>query len=104
MDENGCAKTSNADLVDVIWRGMEELVDAGLTKSIGVSNFNSRQIERISKAARIPIANNQVEIHAFFQQWDLVKFCQDRGVTVTAYSPLGAPGASFRYKAFINIC
>lgn len=96
LDENGAALSVDADLVHVIWRGMEELVDAGLTKSIGVSNFNSKQIERINKIARIPIANNQVEIHTFFQQFDLVKFCQDRGITVTAYSPLAAPGAPFR--------
>ncbi|CAD5111988.1 DgyrCDS1242 [Dimorphilus gyrociliatus] len=96
IDENGNGKFSNADLCEVVWRGMENLVDAGLTKSIGVSNFNSKQIERINKVARIPIANNQIEIHSFFQQWDLVKFCQDNGITVTAYSPLAAPGASFR--------
>ena len=51
-----------------IWREMERLVDEGKLKSIGVSNFNSEQIERLNGAARIPIAVNQVECSPYFQQ------------------------------------
>lgn len=42
------------------WKGMEECVNQGLAKSIGVSNFNSEQIKRVLDMAKIKPANNQV--------------------------------------------
>ena len=47
---------------------MEKQVDFGLARSIGLSNFNEEQIERIVNNARIQPANLQVELHAQFQQ------------------------------------
>ncbi|KAJ8936798.1 hypothetical protein NQ318_021940 [Aromia moschata] len=75
-----------------IWKKMEEQVDAGRTKTIGLSNFNARQIERISKSARIKPACLQVELHVYLQQRDLVQYCQKNNIVVVAYSPLGSPG------------
>lgn len=46
LDDNGLYYDGGADYLDT-WRAMEDLVDAGVTKSIGVSNFNARQIDRI---------------------------------------------------------
>lgn len=71
---------------------MEAQVDAGLTKAIGISNFNKNQIEKILENARIPPCNLQVELHAYLQQKDLVEFCKKNKIVVTAYSPLGSPG------------
>ena len=73
---------------------MEAQVDAGRAKAIGVSNFNTRQIDRILKSARIPPATNQVEMHIYLQQKELLEFSKKTGVRVTAYSPFGNP--SFR--------
>jgi len=42
------------------WRGMEECVHQGLARSIGISNFNSEQIIRLLKSAKIAPVNNQV--------------------------------------------
>nr|CAI5830155.1 unnamed protein product [Callosobruchus analis] len=70
---------------------MEEQVDAGRTKAIGLSNFNQRQIERILKSARIKPACLQIEIHVAMQQKELVDFCHKHGIVVVAYSPLGSP-------------
>lgn len=70
---------------------MEAQVHAGRTKAIGVSNFNVRQIERILKSAKIPPANNQVEMHLYLQQRELREFSKKSGVTICAYSPLGSP-------------
>ncbi|VEN35379.1 unnamed protein product, partial [Callosobruchus maculatus] len=77
---------------------MEEQVDAGRTKAIGLSNFNQRQIERILKSARIKPACLQVEIHVAMQQKELVDFCHKNGIVVVAYSPLGSPG----YNTFLK--
>lgn len=68
---------------------MEKLVDSGKAKSIGVSNFSIEQVERILANARIPPATNQVELHAYLQQPELVSFLKSKNIVVTAYSPLG---------------
>ncbi|VDQ09771.1 unnamed protein product [Trichobilharzia regenti] len=64
-------------------------VDEGLVKSIGLSNFNKRQIENILKHCRIKPVNLQIEIHANFPNIKLVEYAQSIGMTVTAYAPLG---------------
>ncbi|XP_063224317.1 aldo-keto reductase family 1 member A1-like [Bacillus rossius redtenbacheri] len=80
-----------------LWKAMEAQVDAGRARSIGLSNFNARQIKRIVRAARIPPANLQVELHVYFQQRELVAFCKALDVTVCAYAPLGSPGFQERH-------
>lgn len=75
-----------------VWKKMEHLVDIGLAKSIGVSNFATGQIERILKNCRIKPANLQVECHAYFQQKQMLEFCQKHDITLCAYSPIGSPG------------
>jgi len=74
------------------WKEMEKLVDDGLAKAIGLSNSNSEQLERVSKNARIPVAVNQVECHAYFQQKKLWQSMNKLGIRLMAYSPLGSPG------------
>ncbi|KAF7255794.1 hypothetical protein EG68_07328 [Paragonimus skrjabini miyazakii] len=76
---------------------MEELVDEGLVKSIGLSNFNQRQIAHVLAHCRIRPVNLQIEIHANFPNTSLVDYAQSIGLTVTAYAPLGSPGG-FRGK------
>lgn len=71
---------------------MEAQVDAGRARSIGLSNFNSSQIARIVKAARIKPANLQIELNVYFQQRELVAFCRALDITVCAYAPIGSPG------------
>ncbi|XP_053681219.1 1,5-anhydro-D-fructose reductase [Anopheles nili] len=75
-----------------LWKSMEEIADAGLARSIGLSNFNQRQIQRVLDNCRIKPANLQIENHIYLQQNGLVKFCKANGITVTAYSPLGSKG------------
>ncbi|CAH1269911.1 AKR1B10 [Branchiostoma lanceolatum] len=86
------------DYVDT-WKGMEPLVDEGLAKSIGVSNFNKQQLERLVQNCRIKPAVNQVELHPYLAQQDLVDFCKRNNVLLTAYSALGAPA---RPKVFAS--
>ncbi|CAG9832908.1 unnamed protein product [Diabrotica balteata] len=85
------------DIISV-WKKLEEQVTAGKTKTIGLSNFNISQIQRIQKIAKIQPANLQVELHPYFQQKELREFAKTNNITVTAYSPLGAPGLNKYFK------
>ena len=78
-------------------KAMEDQVDAGLTRSIGISNFNEDQIDRIVQGCRIKPANLQVELHAEFQQKPLRDYCEKNGITICAYAPLGSPGRTEKF-------
>lgn len=86
-DENGKMVFSDVDIC-VTWKAMEQLVHKGLVKSIGVANFNGRQLVRILSNATIRPSVNQIEIHPFVKQKKLVDFCRDNDIVVTASSPL----------------
>ncbi|XP_061100644.1 aldo-keto reductase family 1 member B1 isoform X2 [Conger conger] len=88
--KDGQLLTTDIDYVDV-WKKMEALKASGQVKSIGVSNFNITQLERLLSVAKVPPAVNQVELHPYLVQSDLIRFCQDRNIALTAYSPFGSP-------------
>jgi len=72
------------------WRALESLVDRGLAKSIGLSNFNKRQVEEVVKIARIPVSILQNECHPYLQQKDLIDLCRFHNIVFQAFSPLGS--------------
>ncbi|CAJ0585509.1 unnamed protein product, partial [Mesorhabditis spiculigera] len=86
---------SKEDYLDT-WKALEEAVKEGKIKSIGLSNFNHKQIERIVANSHIKPAVLQVELHPYFQQKKLRDFCKQHNIVVTAYSPLGNPTNPFR--------
>lgn len=86
--ENDKVQFSDVDFVDT-WRAMEETVDAGYAKSIGLSNFNSAQVKRILDEARIKPVINQIECHPYLNQRKLSDYLKTVDIVVTAYSPLG---------------
>ncbi|CAG2122338.1 unnamed protein product, partial [Medioppia subpectinata] len=85
--DDGSLIPSNNDIVDT-WRGMEDLYRQGLAKSIGVSNFNIKQLNTILKQGSIKPSVNQFERHPFLIQQDLVNYCRNHSIAVIAYSPL----------------
>ncbi|KAM3719149.1 Aldo-keto reductase family 1 member [Dirofilaria immitis] len=88
-------KYSNIDYLDT-WRAMEEYVRLGKIRSIGLSNFNHKQILRVINNCTIKPDVLQVELHPYFQQRKLHNFCQEHGIVMTAYSPLANPAMPFR--------
>lgn len=73
------------------WGAMEKMVQKGLCRSIGVCNFNLQRLQKLSELARIPPAVNQIELHPYLQQHEMIEFCRKSNILVTAYSPLGSP-------------
>ncbi|DAA77774.1 TPA_exp: Uncharacterized protein A8136_6320 [Trichophyton benhamiae CBS 112371] len=72
------------------WRAMEELYESGKAKSIGLSNFTIPGIKQILSFAKIPPHVNQIEIHPFLPNTELVDFCFSKNIMPQAYSPLGS--------------
>lgn len=72
------------------WEAMEEAVGKGLVRHIGVSNFGRRNLGRLISNATIRPEVNQVECHPFLQQGELLHYCVQNQVHVTAYAPLGS--------------
>lgn len=72
------------------WRAMEELVDSGKARAIGVSNWTIPGLKQLLSFARIKPTLNQIEIHPFLPNAELVQFCFDHQILPAAYSPLGS--------------
>lgn len=89
-DDSGKIIFSDVDYVDT-WKAMEPLVGEGLVKSLGISNFNSKQVKRLLEHVTVKPVVNQVECHPYLSQVRLQEFCESRGILLTAYSPLGSP-------------
>ena len=70
------------------WENMIELKDEGLCKNIGVSNCNIHHIETLLDETNVLPSINQVEVHPLFTQKPLLKYCNDKGILIEAYTPL----------------
>lgn len=90
VDENGQRLAADVDYIDT-WKAMEDLVKTGKVRSLGVSNFNSEQLDRIISIAKIKPVVNQVECHPNLNQRKLIEFAKARNVSIIGYSPLGRP-------------
>nr|AEW46859.1 seminal fluid protein CSSFP010 [Chilo suppressalis] len=71
------------------WRGCESVLEKGLVKAIGVSNFNIEQMKRLVTNCKVVPASLQIELNLNLGQNELVEFCHANGIIVVAYSPFG---------------
>jgi alcohol dehydrogenase (NADP+) len=85
------------------WAGMEECVENGRAKHIGVSNFNIKKIEELS-SAKIRPEVNQIELHPYLQQEEMLNYCKKSNIYLTAYSPLGSGDRPEAMKAANEPC
>jgi alcohol dehydrogenase (NADP+) len=73
------------------WEAMQDQNKNGLAKHIGVSNFNQAKLKELFALPGQRPEMNQVELHPYLPQNQLVAFCKENELLVTAYSPLGSP-------------
>ncbi|XP_033125975.1 aldo-keto reductase family 1 member A1-like [Anneissia japonica] len=85
------------------WTAMETLVDEGLVKAIGVSNFNSKQIDDVCSSCRIKPAVLQVESHPYLPENELVAFCGERDIVFEAYSPLCCGDRAWKFASDLDL-
>merc|ERR1712166_799630 len=74
------------------WKVLEEYVQKGKLKAIGVSNFKSEDLDRVLAKATIVPAVNQISHSVLEHDDELVQYCAQKNITIEAYSPLGSPG------------
>ncbi|XP_061629540.1 aldo-keto reductase family 1 member D1-like isoform X2 [Phyllopteryx taeniolatus] len=99
-DLNGKYIYHHTDLC-ATWEALEACVDAGLVKSLGVSNFNRRQLEQLLNKPGLkhkPVSN-QVECHPYFTQPKLLDYCRQHDIVIVGYCPLG----SSRDASWVNV-
>lgn len=80
------------------WQAMEACVKDKLIKHIGISNFSIKKIRELLDICRIRPEVNQIELHPFHQQPEMLEFCSKEKIILTAYSPLGSPDRLAEFK------
>eukprot|EP00661_Eupelagonemidae_sp_cell13_P000216 gene216-4045_t len=88
VTEATCAAEMDSVPLADTWRAMEALVDAGLVRNIGVSNFEIEHLKEVQTVAKKPIAVNQFETQPYYQRRELVDYCARHGIVVTAHTSL----------------
>jgi len=88
-DQNGkVIYDEGINLMDT-WKAMENLVDRGKCKAIGLSDVSLDQLQEIFKSARIKPAVVQVESHPYLPEIELLEFCNSYGIVMLVFAPLG---------------
>ncbi|CAI5665390.1 3-oxo-5-beta-steroid 4-dehydrogenase isoform X1 [Oreochromis niloticus] len=99
-DQDGNYIYHHTDLC-ATWEALEACKDAGLVKSLGVSNFNRRQLELLLNKPGLkhkPVSN-QVECHPYFTQPKLLEYCRQHDIVIVGYCPIG----SSRDASWVNL-
>lgn len=84
------------------YRNMEKLLKTGKVKAIGVANYSVKYLEELLPHVEVVPAVNQVENHPYLPQQEIVDFCHEKGIHVTAYSPFGSTGSPMFQEAGVQ--
>lgn len=90
LDAEGYFCSDNESHYVETWQFMEGLVEKGVVRSIGLSNFNKKQINEVVAIAKVPVSTLQNECHPYLQQKDLIDHCRFHNIAFQAFSPLGS--------------
>ena len=88
-DERGQVIYDSGVTLIETWRALEQLVDDGRCKSIGLSDITLEKLRPIVAAARIKPSVVQVESHPYLPEWELLDFCREHGIVLLAFAALG---------------
>jgi len=88
-DQNGSVIYDNEVTLLDTWRAMENLVDRGKCRAIGLSDITLDILLSIYEPARIKPAVVQVESHPYLPETELLEFCKEKGIVFLAFAPLG---------------
>jgi alcohol dehydrogenase (NADP+) len=88
-DQNGNVVYDQGITLLDTWRAMENLVDHGKCRAIGLSDIGLGELLAVYESARIKPAVVQVEAHPYLPETELLEFCQEKGVVLLAFAPLG---------------
>ncbi|CAH1957251.1 unnamed protein product [Acanthoscelides obtectus] len=88
---------SDVDYVDT-WKAMEDVHKKGLAKSVGISNFNERQVTRLLENAKVVPVVNQIECHPYLNQKRLTAFCKSKGIEIVGCLHQTGHGQSHRIQ------
>jgi diketogulonate reductase-like aldo/keto reductase len=88
-DSNGNVIYDEATSLTDTWKALENLVDEGRCKAIGLSNVGLKQLKEVFDIARIKPAVLQVESHPYLPEWDLLDYCKKNGIVMQAFAALG---------------
>jgi alcohol dehydrogenase (NADP+) len=88
-DQNGNVLYDDGVTLLDTWKAMENLVDHGKCRAIGLSDITLNELRPIYESARIKPAVVQVESHPYLPETELLEFCNERGIVFLAFAPLG---------------
>jgi diketogulonate reductase-like aldo/keto reductase len=88
-DPHGAVVYDDGVTLEETWAAMEALVDAGLTRAIGLSDIDVEGTRRIVNTARIKPAVVEVESHPYHPQWELHEYLTAEGIVLLAFASLG---------------
>jgi diketogulonate reductase-like aldo/keto reductase len=88
-DAHGSVIYDDGVTLEETWSAMEDLVDAGLTRAIGLSDIDVEGTRKVLNAARIKPAVVEVEAHPYHPQWELHELCKTHDIVLLAFASLG---------------
>jgi alcohol dehydrogenase (NADP+) len=88
-DQNGNVLYDHGVTLLDTWKAMENLVDGGKCRAIGLSDISLDELRPLYESARIKPAVVQVEAHPYLPDTELLEFCKEKGIVFLAFAPLG---------------